>query len=333
MKTKKFISIIVTVAITVAILNYILGGTAILKYFHYYLIYSAAFAFLNKLYFVKVGKLLNWDKNPEETLIISILGSIPLNAIIYFLLNLLFRVGLGEQNLDAFIKHLNVLEYVIVTMFALIISLIIMTTYFFKAIRENRLKAEQLKTQNEQIRFHSLQSQLDPHFLFNNLNVLAGLIQEDPVKAEDFTLQLSDIYKYVLENRDKNLVPVIQEIDFARKYLSLLKMRYEDQLAFFIDKNIPEKAMIPPLSLQTLLENCIKHNAVSYNKPLQINIKFTPDELIIENNKTNIPFRQNTLQTGLKNLNNRYRLINGSKIDIIDNNHTFTVKLPLIYQK
>jgi hypothetical protein len=333
MKTKKTILIIIIAALIVAVLNYLSAGNNVWRYFHYYLIYSTVFALVNQIYFFKIGKTLNWKKNPEKTLIVSILGSIPLNASIYFLLNLTFKVGIDGQDFNYFIHHQNVFTYVFVTMFTLIISLIIMTTYFFKNIREKQLKTEQLKTQNEQIRFHSLKTQLDPHFLFNNLNVLAGLIEEDPKKAEQFTLQLSDIYKYVLENKDKNTVSVKQEIDFARKYLSLLQMRFEDQLQFSIVGIPDEKAQIPPLSLQTLLENCIKHNAIDQEKPLKIEIKINPDSLIVSNNKNIRPPQQNTSQTGLQNLNNRYRLLNEKEIEIRNKSDIFTVKIPLIYKK
>jgi len=181
MKLKKILSIVIIPSVLVFLLNIILGDWAsALKYLPYYLIYSAGFAIANWLYFYAIGHLLSWDKNPEKTLIISILGVIPVNAFIYFLLNLFFRVIIGKQDFNTFIKHLNVLEYTFVILFALVIALFIIIGYSFKTIREEKLRAEQLKTQNERAKFESLKNQLDPHFLFNNLNVLTALIGENP---------------------------------------------------------------------------------------------------------------------------------------------------------
>jgi len=330
MNLKKFLTLVIITSVLVFLLNIILGyWSSAVKYLPYYLIYSTGFAIGNWLYFYAIGHLMSWEKNPEKTLIISILGVIPVNALIYFLLNLFFRVIIGKQDFNTFIKQINVLEYTFVILFALVIALFIIIGHFFKAIREEKLKAEQLKTQNERAKFESLKNQLDPHFLFNNLNVLTALIGENPNKAEEFSMALSDIYKYVLEQKDKELVPLQEELAFAEKYLSLLKMRYEDDLIYTLPDNIPENAKIPPLSLQMLLENTVKHNSITANNPLKINLEINNDYLIISNNKN--PKPHNIQQgIGLQNIIKRYKLLTQKPVNIKDDQEKFEVQIPIL---
>jgi len=329
MNLKKFLTLVIITAVLVFLLNIILGDWySAVKYLPYYFIYSATFAIGNWLYFDAIGRFLSWEKNPERTLIVSILGVIPVNALIYFLLNLFFRVIIGKQDFNTFVKHINVLEYTFVILFALVIALFIIIGYFFKAIREEKLKIEQLKTQNERAKFESLKNQLDPHFLFNNLNVLTALIGENPDKAEDFSMALSDIYKYVLEQKDKELVPLQEELDFAKKYLSLLKMRYEDDLHFVLPDNVPENAKIPPLSLQILLENTVKHNSITATKPLKINLEINNGYLIVSNNKNPKP-NNNQQGIGLQNIIKRYKILSQKPVNIKDNKEKFEVQIPI----
>jgi len=328
MKTKQIISTGIIAAIVVFLLNLLLVDMhSAWRNTPYFLIYSFVFSLGNMLYFNMIGKYLNWNKNPEKTLIISILGVIPVNALIYFMLNMFFKVWIFGQSFQYFIQHINPLEYTMVVLFALVIALFIITQYSFKKIRETQLKAEQLKTQNERIKFESLKAQLDPHFLFNNLNVLASLIGENPEKAEEFTLKLSDIYQYVLAQKDKNLVPLKNEITFAENYLDLLKMRFEDGLHYTLPKQIDPDAQIPPLSLQLLLENAIKHNKISAENPLKITISIESGQVIVKNNLNLKEPNSKSYKIGLKNLEERYKLLN-SPIEIIQNQDSFIVNLP-----
>ncbi len=331
MKTRKFILTVILVALVVALINTIVSGidntTNNLKY---YFIYAAAFTLFNNLYYMFISKILSWHKNPEKTLIISILGSIPVNMLIYFGLNFFFRVIVFHQDFDTFIKNEDTGGYVVIVMFSLIISLLIIIGYFFKKIRTDELHSEQLKTKNEQIKFESLKTQLDPHFLFNNLNVLTALISESPERAENFSIKLSKIYRYVLEQKDSKLVPVQDELKFAEDYLELLKMRFEDNLNYDISINDISDARIPPLSLQILLENATKHNAISKQQKLKIHIWKDTENLIVSNNKNPKKVKQETTKIGLENIKNRYKLLSNQNIKIVDDDNRFIVKLPLL---
>ncbi len=330
MKLKKLVTVVIITSALVFLINLLLGGwSSSIQNISYYFIYSAGFYLVNWLYFAAVGRFLSWDRKPEKTLIISILGVIPVNALTYFCLNLFFRVIIGRQDFNTFIKQINALEYTLVILFSLVIALFIIIGYFFKAIREEKLKAEQLKTQNERAKFESLKNQLDPHFLFNNLNVLTALIGENANKAEEFTMALSDIYKYVLAQKDKELVPLQEELTFAKQYLTLLKMRYEDDLHYTLPENVPENMKIPPLSLQMLLENTVKHNSITRDNPLKINLKITDGYLSVLNNK-NAKSSKNHQGIGLQNIVKRYKLLSQKPVDIKDDKESFEVQIPIL---
>src|SRR5690606_27500451 len=130
--------------------------------------------------------------------------------------------------------------------------------------QQNKVKEQKVIAGTANARFDALKNQLDPHFLFNSLNVLTSLIEENPENAQRFTTALSKVYRYVLEQKNKDLVSVDEELDFARTYMSLLKMRFEDSIVFTIpDKASDPESKVVPLSLQLLLENAVKHNMVT----------------------------------------------------------------------
>ena len=190
---------------------------------------------------------------------------------------------------------------------------------------------QEIVAKTETAKFESLKSQLDPHFLFNSLNVLTSLIGENPYKAEKFTTKLSKVYRYVLEQRNKDLIPVLEEIKFANTYMELLGMRFEDAVKFEIPYSITnENLKIVPLSLQLLLENAVKHNVVSSSKPLTIRIYEQDNYLIIENNINPKQAIGQGTRVGLRNIVDRYGLITDKNVIIENNNKIFKVSLPLL---
>ena len=143
----------------------------------------------------------------------------------------------------------------------------------WKAAMTKETTRQEIVAKTETAKFESLKSQIDPHFLFNSLNVLTSLIGENPYQAEKFTTKLSKVYRYVLEQRNKDLIPLKEELQFAKTYMELLAMRFEDAVHFDIPTEVSNTELkIVPLSLQLLLENAVKHNVVSSLKPLSIKI-------------------------------------------------------------
>ncbi len=225
-----------------------------------------------------------------------------------------------------------------VHMFYVILSLGVSTFMHARSFMINWKQASKKEVIEQKIiagtasaKFESLKNQIDPHFLFNSLNVLSSLIEENPDNAQRFTTSLSKIYRYVLEQKDKELVSVEEELAFAKTYMNLLKMRFENSLFYELPTSIlnPE-AKVVPLSLQLLLENTVKHNVVSEQKPLHIRIYIEGNYLAIQNDYQKKEVLQERKGVGLQNIINRYGIITNRKVLIEQNEQTFTVKIPIL---
>ena len=230
-----------------------------------------------------------------------------------------------------YIQHEKANSFIVPIVIFLIISLAIHAFYFYKAYQESRLKEQKIIAGTASAKFESLKNQIDPHFLFNSLNVLSSLIEENPENAQKFTTSLSKIYRYVLEQKDKELVTVEEELAFAKTYMNLLKMRFENSITFQIPQHVTiEDAKVVPLSLQLLLENTIKHNVVSENKPLHITIYFKNNYLVVENNLQKKEILQDRKGVGLQNIVSRYAILSERKVLIDENKEIFAVYLPIL---
>lgn len=193
---------------------------------------------------------------------------------------------------------------------------------------DKKVEIERLKQNLLQANLSSLKEQLSPHFLFNSFNTLNHLTKEDRVK--DFVNEMANVYRYLLDYQKKDLADLKQELDFAKSYLFIIQTRLEDALQVDI-KIEPEagKYSIPPLTLQLLIENAIKHNVATRAKPLNIQI-FTDNEfIVVSNNVQPKTASQPSSGIGLNNISQRYELLFHKEIQITVNEKNFTVKLPL----
>lgn len=177
-------------------------------------------------------------------------------------------------------------------------------------------------------RFAQLKQQLNPHFLFNNLNILDQLIEENPKSASRFLQNFADLYRYPLEKSNSNLVQLSEEIEFAKAYFALMREKYGEAYQMEIDHEVPS-TKVPPLTLQLLIENAIFHNFGSRDKPVILRIKIT-DKIEVSNNR--VPFAKPKHQggKGLQNLREQYKLLADPPIEINQTEERFTVSLPLI---
>jgi len=204
---------------------------------------------------------------------------------------------------------------------------------FSRQKNEAEILANSLKEQLAQLKFELLKSQINPHFMFNSLNVLSGLISKDSKKAELFVDEFSHIYRYVLDNIEQTVSPLEKELDFIRSYFFLQEIRYGASLTYSI--NLPASIMncfLPPLSFQIIIENAIKHNVVNESKPLHIDIRYE-DKFIIISNKIQAKIsRSKSTGIGLNNLQKRYALISDIHPDFNVMENRFVAKLPLIEQ-
>jgi uncharacterized membrane protein len=205
------------------------------------------------------------------------------------------------------------------------------TVYFYRKWREKMEETAKLKKEQVELQFDLLKSQINPHFLFNSLNTLSSLIHDSPHKANAFLEELATVYRYLLRNNNKELCTVREEIIFILAYFHLLKTRYAEmiKLNITVDKKHFFK-QIPSLSLQLLVENAVKHNIVSVSKPLNINIFYENDFLMVENNLQKKKNQISSNHIGLDNIISKYELLGKSNIEIVFTENLFKVGLPLI---
>jgi LytS/YehU family sensor histidine kinase len=203
--------------------------------------------------------------------------------------------------------------------------------FWFMKWRETRLKQEsERKKKMLEAQFQTLKSQINPHFLFNSFNTLASTIEENPDAAVEFVEHLSDFYRSILQYREKNVIPLEEEIVMVKNYMYLLKKRFGDQVSLNISLNGKPK-YIAPLSLQLLVENAVKHNVISKSKPLHIDIQVDSNDFItISNNLQKKRSLRSSTNYGLTSLVERYKLLSEHPVQIIQTKDSFTVKIPSI---
>ncbi len=193
------------------------------------------------------------------------------------------------------------------------------------------LANEKLKNQNLIHQLDSLKQQIDPHFLFNTLNALRSLIRTDASKAENYALELSNVYRYLLRHNRNNTVLLEEELDFLHAYLSLLQLRFEGNLQVTIDVDPAlHTKMIFPLSLQLLIENAVKHNVVTSEFPLNVRVTSSDNSIIVENPIRLRSSTEGVSQYGLAHLSKLYQLRYNKEIEIVNTENIFKVTLPLI---
>jgi LytS/YehU family sensor histidine kinase len=222
---------------------------------------------------------------------------------------------------------------------SLIISLMISTILLsfeiggqlLKGWKLSLVEVEKYKTESVQAQLQNLKDQINPHFLFNNLSVLSSLVYQDQDKAVDFINQLSKVYRYLLDNKSRELVRLSEEMKFIDSYIYLLKIRFDKNIRFDlqVDKDKLNK-LIPPMSVQMLVENAIKHNEVSAELPLTISITTNEDSLVVSNLFQARIYAEPSSKSGLKNIQDRYRYFTERPVVIQHDAKQFIVQIPLI---
>lgn len=225
------------------------------------------------------------------------------------------------------------LNIIYVSLVNLLFHLVNTIFFFFREYQKKWSEAEELRRISSQAELELIRSQINPHFLFNNLNVLSGMVIKDNPEANKFIEEFSKVYRYILTNHQKELVELSTELEFIQPYIFLLEKRFADALR--IDIRIGDHHSTPyvvPAALQMLIENAIKHNVVSRNKPLHIEIHSNGNNsLVVKNNLQIRPVGEPSGRVGLKNIQKRYELISGRDISIVKSDTAFEVELPLLY--
>lgn len=226
----------------------------------------------------------------------------------------------------------NLFRFIAACVAAVILFTLVYEILFLSKERELDTQiVDQLDRERSQAELQALTNEMDPHFIFNSLNTLNHLIMHEPLQAHAFNNRLAQVYKYFLINKNKELIPLKDELEFIESYFYLLQTRHDDKLQLHtILSSRSQYVLIPPCSLQILVENAIKHNEFTEENPLQIKVSANDHFLYVSNNVKPKPYAVNSTGIGLKNLNSRYRILFQKDIHIERTRENFTVKLPLI---
>ncbi len=293
--------------------------------------YSMTLYMANKLVFVWMDRKFGQARMKPKRLLIGFLSSFAVSLLIIFLLRIFEDVVIEGESFAGFFSEEKIENYYIASVITLTISLLTHAFNFYRRNQENRVKEQKMIAGTASAKFETLKNQIDPHFLFNSLNVLSSLIEENPDSAQRFTTSLSKVYRYVLEQKDKELVSIQEELDFAKTYMNLLKMRFENSVFYEVPQSVSSPdARVVPLSLQLLLENTVKHNIVSQQKPLHIRIFEQDGYLVVQNDFQKKEVLQDRRGVGLQNIVSRYAIITARKVQIEQTEQYFTVKLPVL---
>lgn len=274
---------------------------------------------------------IDWVREPGKRFLAGILGTIVLSTLIILLINAVLHIGwLGRPALDFFTYRGVQMSFISSLLITTLVSLFLHGRSFLFSWRQSAINEERLSAEILSSRYESLKSQVNPHFLFNSLNALTSLVYKDQDQAALFIRKLADVYRYVLDTRDTELVPLRDELEFVNDYVFLQKIRFDESIQIDLRIDTELDSLIPPLALQMLLENAVKHNIISEDDPLRISVFTEQGYLVIRNNlQPKVTWEEKT-GLGLKNISARYEFLSDRKVLIEPSDNFFVVKLPLL---
>jgi len=265
-------------------------------------------------------------KRRASKYVFGILGALII-TVVYSSLSGLLQHQIYDNHPFSATSGVTITRDLVVSVTAVVIAVLILN---FSRRVGLRMEKEHLQTENLLVRYEALEKQIDPHFLFNSLNTLSGLIGTDDERAQQYLQQLAATYRYIMQG--KRLVKLQEELDFVESYCEMMKIRYGDNLTFIneVDNSYLQRDIVP-ISIQILIENALKHNIVSERYPLEVHIETTPHETLRVSNIMR-PKQEDTSSSGmgLANLDKRYELLCNKHITISDSNGVFSVEVPLL---
>ena len=304
------------------------------KYFFYDLAFMVIIVvgvwYYTKRAILRLNKSYPWHENPMKRLgaqtIVNGVGALLFITICtLFFLKFVLNVEICADNIAP--------QFAIGFLITVIINMTYESSYFFEQWKRSLVETESFKKESIQAKYQTLKNQVDPHFLFNNFNTLSSLIDIDVEAAKKFLDEFSEVYRYVLNSHEKEFVSLKTELEFVRAYLFLMEKRHGDALRVNIDvsDNDCEK-VLPPMALQMLLENAIKHNVVSKSQPLVVEIFIENENLLVKNNLQRKKQVYHSTGIGLKNINSRYNYYSSREIEVRETLDSFIITLPLLDQ-
>ncbi len=327
------------------LLNFIWGGLASLYYnedafqrfdlflegviFGFTISTTYVYGFI--LIWLEMDKLYPWISQPGKRIFYGIFYGLLYAMVSYAVVTISFWfIAKGGQIELAWANFLYGWKYPVINFFPS--ALIVCAVAFFKNWSRSVINKEKLQAEMMQYKFESLQNQLNPHFLFNSFNVLSNLVYDDKQLAIRFVDQLQEIYEYVLDSKDKNLVELKDELAFIDSFTFLLKMRFEDKLK--INNHVDPQAdcLVAPMVLQLLIENAVKHNIITKQNPLEIDIRLKDDYLEVSNSLQPKKTIEKSTKMGLENIKQRYELISSLPVRV-EKSSVFKVSIPIVRRK
>ena len=279
-----------------------------------------------------IDKYLPWTGNIPLRVVVSVFATVVYTSIAWVFIAW-FYYFVDDGTTLSFFELLKVLPknrnaFLVSLGITFFVSIILHGRGFLIAWRQSIVEAEQLKKEQIAAKYEVLKNQVNPHFLFNSLNVLTTLVHKDADLAEQFIRQLSHNYRYILDTREREVVSISEEIKNLEAYIFLMKIRFGESLK--VEMDIDTDGKIAPLTLQMLVENAFKHNEVSKMHPLSINLFNDNNFIVIKNNiqkKNNVA---DSTGVGLENIKARYKSLSQEAVVVNDNDGFFVVKVPIV---
>jgi two-component system, LytTR family, sensor kinase len=294
--------------------------------------YSFSGLFFSIWTFRYLDRKFDWQKSIIRRLVIGVLAVELLSLVTYMVITPLILYFWRETPWPAIITELTANAFLPLLM-GLPGMLIIASIEFFKYWKASYLKQEKLRAEMMSYKYAALHNQLNPHFLFNSFNVLSSLVYESPELAVKFLEQLTELYKRVLDRKDKELIHLSEELEFISSYAYLLRTRFEDKLKINVDVAVSNDDWIAPMVLQLLIENAVKHNVISKADPLEITIERKGDVIETRNAIRRKRVGDDARGMGLINIRQRYGFFTQRDVQVTEHERNFIVRIPVLKGK
>lgn len=342
-KTQNTITLVASFGLTIAVMlviainNVIYEEIISLSFMLRCTMYAAPFVIIAGMfnqYFVRWCNKQKWMlQNPHNTTVIqiafSVLWAVGLTFFAFYLFDPIRHKPFILIYKETYFQ-ISIIADILVNCFILMLAKYLDQS---EVLERQAKHIKEIESEVMRIRYHQLRAQVNPHFLFNSLNILVSLINSDPNKATEYTKRLASIYRYLLSNDNMEVVPLSDELKFAQQYAQILNIRYGQGIKISIPP-ITDVAVLStriiPTALQILIENACKHNVISAIKPLIINIFIDDNKITVNNTVTPRPIPADSTGLGLKGLKEKYKIIANKEIEIKQTNTTFSVSVPLI---
>jgi hypothetical protein len=295
----------------------------------WFVLLSATIWHANRWLLFRQREHVDWFRDPLRKLLLLLVGvvfgTVPVTA---GMLVFWYRLA-GFAAPDWAVIEVVTLTNVICVVF---VTHVYETVFLIKERESDLVRVAELERTRAEAELEALRAQVDPHFLFNCLNALGHLVEEDPVRARAFTDRLARVYRYILASHGRSLVLLREEVAFLNDYVGLLTVRFGDALRVRIDAapELGDRRLLPPISLQLLVENAVKHNELSAEAPLDVHLSVEGERIVVRNPKSPKRDRGASAQVGLKNLGERCRRLAERDLDVREDDATFAVGLPLL---